>query len=169
METFGSGNGPTKPDLLQELRVAAEQGLIIVNCTHCLQGAVTSDYASGMVGVESGPGTKGGYLDSASLSLWRSQGQPPFLVPLQAMAGAGIVSGFDMTSEAALAKLSYVLGQPGLSLNDRKKVGVPLGLGALPRAHEYLLTTERARRSVCVLEVEGKIGPVLTQFIQATP
>nr|XP_042117166.1 60 kDa lysophospholipase isoform X2 [Peromyscus maniculatus bairdii] len=66
METFGSGNGPTKPDLLQELRVASEQGL--------------------------------------------------------AMAGAGIVSGFDMTSEAALAKLSYVLGQPGLSLDDRKKL-----------------------------------------------
>ncbi|XP_028620389.1 60 kDa lysophospholipase [Grammomys surdaster] len=87
METFGSGNGPTKPDLVQELRVAAEQGLIIVNCTHCLQGGVTSDYASGM-----------------------------------AMAGAGIVSGFDMTSEAALAKLSYVLGQPELSLNDRKKL-----------------------------------------------
>lgn len=87
METFGSGNGPTKPDLLQELRAAAERGLIIVNCTHCLQGAVTSDYASGM-----------------------------------AMAGAGIVSGFDMTSEAALAKLSYVLGQPGLSLSDRKKL-----------------------------------------------
>ncbi|XP_051008088.1 60 kDa lysophospholipase [Acomys russatus] len=87
METFGSGNGPTKPDLLQELRTAADQGLIIVNCTHCLQGAVTSNYASGM-----------------------------------AMAGAGIVSGFDMTSEAALAKLSYVLGQPGLSLEDRKKL-----------------------------------------------
>ncbi|XP_027272530.1 60 kDa lysophospholipase isoform X9 [Cricetulus griseus] len=87
METFGSGNGPTNPDLLRELREAAEQGLIIVNCTHCLQGAVTSDYASGM-----------------------------------AMAGAGIVSGFDMTSEAALAKLSYVLGQPGLTLDDRKKL-----------------------------------------------
>ncbi|XP_073923149.1 60 kDa lysophospholipase isoform X1 [Castor canadensis] len=87
METFGSGNGPTKPDLLQELRVAAKRGLIIVNCTHCLQGAVTSDYASGM-----------------------------------AMAGAGIISGFDMTSEAALAKLSYVLGHAGLSLEDRKKL-----------------------------------------------
>lgn len=59
METFGSGNGPTKPDLLLELREAAEQGLIIVNCTHCLQGAVTSDYASGMVGVDMGPGNGG--------------------------------------------------------------------------------------------------------------
>ncbi|XP_060151327.1 60 kDa lysophospholipase isoform X3 [Globicephala melas] len=47
METFGSGNGPTKPDLLQELREAAERGLVIVNCTHCLQGTVTSDYGPG--------------------------------------------------------------------------------------------------------------------------
>lgn len=50
LETFGSGNGPTKPDLLQELREAAERGLVIVNCTHCLQGAVTSDYGAGTVG-----------------------------------------------------------------------------------------------------------------------
>ncbi|KAK2104849.1 hypothetical protein P7K49_018705, partial [Saguinus oedipus] len=83
METFGSGNGPGKPDLLQELRVATGQGLVIVNCTHCLQGSVTSDYASGM-----------------------------------AMVGAG-VSAFNVTSEAALARLLYVLGQPGLSLDDR--------------------------------------------------
>ncbi|KAK1339546.1 hypothetical protein QTO34_020229 [Cnephaeus nilssonii] len=65
METFGSGNGPTKPDLLRELRAAAARGLLILNCTHCLQGTVTSDYAAGM-----------------------------------AAAGAGIISGFDMTSEA---------------------------------------------------------------------
>lgn len=50
METFGSGNGPTKPDLLRELRAATERGLIILNCTHCLQGTVTSGYAAGMVG-----------------------------------------------------------------------------------------------------------------------
>ncbi|XP_072867459.1 60 kDa lysophospholipase isoform X2 [Chlorocebus sabaeus] len=87
METFGSGNGPTKPDLLQELQMATERGLVIVNCTHCLQGTVTTDYAAGM-----------------------------------AMEGAGVISGFDMTSEAALAKLSYVLGQPGLSLDDRKEL-----------------------------------------------
>ncbi|XP_057586846.1 60 kDa lysophospholipase isoform X5 [Hippopotamus amphibius kiboko] len=87
METFGSGNGPTKPDLLQELRAAAGRGLVIVNCTHCLQGAVTSDYGAGT-----------------------------------ALAGAGTISGFDMTSEAALAKLSYVMGLPGLSLDSRKEL-----------------------------------------------
>ncbi|XP_066130957.1 60 kDa lysophospholipase isoform X2 [Saccopteryx bilineata] len=87
METFGSGNCPTKPDLLAELRAAAERGLLILNCTHCLQGTVTSGYAASM-----------------------------------ATVGAGIVSGFDMTSEAALAKLSYVLGQPGLSLDERKEL-----------------------------------------------
>lgn len=41
------------------------------------------------------------------------------------MSGAGTVPGFDMTSEAALAKLSYVLGLPGLSLDGRKEVRVP--------------------------------------------
>lgn len=61
METFGSGNGPTKPDLLQELRAAAERGLVIINCTHCLQGAVTSDYGAGVVGVVGGvPGAGAG-------------------------------------------------------------------------------------------------------------
>ncbi|XP_066883766.1 60 kDa lysophospholipase isoform X10 [Kogia breviceps] len=39
-----------------------------------------------------------------------------------ALAGAGTISGSDMTSEAALAKLSYVLGLPGLSLDDRKEL-----------------------------------------------
>lgn len=57
METFGSGKGPTKPDLLRELREAAERGLVILNCTHCLQGTVTSDYAASMVG---GKGTAEG-------------------------------------------------------------------------------------------------------------
>uniref|UniRef100_A0A8C3YFW7 asparaginase n=1 Tax=Catagonus wagneri TaxID=51154 RepID=A0A8C3YFW7_9CETA len=87
METFGSGNGPTKPDLLHELRAATERGLVIVNCSQCLYGTVTPSYDTGM-----------------------------------AMVGVGTVSGFDMTSEAALAKLSYVLGLPGLSLDGRKEL-----------------------------------------------
>lgn len=44
------------------------------------------------------------------------------------MAGAGIISGFDMTSEAAMAKLSYVLSLPGLSLEGQKEVGAGLGV-----------------------------------------
>lgn len=121
METFGSGNGPTKPDLLQELRAAAERGLVIVNCTHCLQGAVTSDYGAGVVGAGApGPGAGQGQALAARLLHG-----PPASPPLQALSRAGTVSGFDMTSEAALAKLSYVLGLPGLSLDGRKEVRVP--------------------------------------------
>ncbi|XP_072486173.1 60 kDa lysophospholipase isoform X3 [Notamacropus eugenii] len=87
METFGTGNGPTNSDLLWELKKATERGMVIVNCTHCLQGSVTSDYAAGM-----------------------------------ALSGIGTISGSDMTSEAALAKLSYVLGRDDLSLENRKKL-----------------------------------------------
>ncbi|XP_074069321.1 60 kDa lysophospholipase isoform X3 [Macrotis lagotis] len=87
METFGTGNGPTNPELLWELKKATERGMVIINCTHCLQGSVTSDYAAGM-----------------------------------ALSGIGIISGSDMTSEAALAKLSYVLGRDDLSLEDKKKL-----------------------------------------------
>lgn len=54
---------------------------------------------------------------------------PPTPLSPQAMAGAGTVSGSDMTSEAALAKLSYVLGLPGLSLDGRKEVRRALQAG----------------------------------------
>lgn len=64
---------------------------------------------------------------------------PPTPLSLQAMAGAGTVSGSDMTSEAALAKLSYVLGLPGLSLDGRKEVRRALqagvGWGGDPARH----------------------------------
>ncbi|XP_035870126.1 60 kDa lysophospholipase isoform X2 [Phyllostomus discolor] len=120
LETFGSGNGPTKPDLLWELRAAAERGLVILNCTHCLQGPVTSDYAAGM-----------------------------------ASAGAGIVSGSDMTSEAALAKLSYVLGQPGLSLDERKELLARdlRGEMTLPKAQERRPSLRSGSRGLGVAQL----------------
>ena len=40
----------------------------------------------------------------------------------QALQKAGVISGGDMTPEAALCKLSYVLGKDGWTPDTRKKV-----------------------------------------------
>ena len=75
-ETCGAGNAPVRDSgLLETLRRASERGVVIVNCTQCLRGAVD------MSGYETG----------------------------SALARAGVVSGGDMTVEAAIAKLSYLL------------------------------------------------------------
>ena len=42
----------------------------------------------------------------------------------QVLADAGVLPGGDMTPEAALTKLSYVLAKPGLTHQERLKVGV---------------------------------------------
>ena len=40
------------------------------------------------------------------------------------LADAGLIAGGDMTPEAALSKLSYVLAKSELDLTAKKKVGV---------------------------------------------
>ncbi|KGL73377.1 60 kDa lysophospholipase, partial [Tinamus guttatus] len=48
LETYGSGNAPNnRADLLQELKKATEREVVILNCTQCLRGSVTTVYATG--------------------------------------------------------------------------------------------------------------------------
>jgi L-asparaginase len=77
LETYGVGNGPEDPDLIEALKTASRQGIVIINCTQCIKGSVNMDgYATG-----------------------------------SALAGAGVISGFDLTVEAALAKMAYLFSR----------------------------------------------------------
>ncbi|XP_040916040.1 60 kDa lysophospholipase isoform X3 [Toxotes jaculatrix] len=88
LETYGSGNAPdNRPDLLEELKKATDSGVIIINCTQCLRGTVSTSYATGKV-----------------------------------LMDAGLIAGGDMTPEAALSKLSYVLAKNDLDLEAKKKM-----------------------------------------------
>uniref|UniRef100_A0A4W6F6U3 asparaginase n=1 Tax=Lates calcarifer TaxID=8187 RepID=A0A4W6F6U3_LATCA len=88
LETYGSGNAPdNRPDLLEELKKATDSGVIIINCTQCLRGTVSTSYATGKVLID-----------------------------------AGLIAGGDMTPEAALSKLSYVLAKKELDLEAKKKL-----------------------------------------------
>lgn len=49
LETFGSGNAPDRKSLMDIIRQASVRGIIMINCTQCLRGSVTSAYATGQV------------------------------------------------------------------------------------------------------------------------
>lgn len=76
IETFGSGNAPTYPWFIEELKKFINSGGIIFNVTQCHGGSV-------------------------EMGLYETSRE---------MLAAGVVSGKDITSEASITKLMFLLG-----------------------------------------------------------
>lgn len=77
METYGSGNAPTRDWFLDIVKESSTMNKIIVNVTQCLAGTVNMNiYANG-----------------------------------KALERAGVIDGYDSTTESALAKLFYLMGK----------------------------------------------------------
>jgi L-asparaginase len=91
LETYGSGNAPTLPWLIEELGNAINKGIIIVNVSQCPGGRVV----------------QGRYETSKKLQQ------------------IGVISGADMTTEAALTKLMILIGEYGPS-NAKTMIGLSL-------------------------------------------
>jgi L-asparaginase len=89
LEAYGIGNGPDQDKaFIAALEEATKRGVVIVDCTQCLEGTVNlSEYAAG-----------------------------------SALARAGVISGYDMTAEAALAKLYYLLSRGDSSARVKREL-----------------------------------------------
>jgi L-asparaginase len=77
LETFGSGNAPSRQWFLKRIKQAVDKGILIYNVTQCHAGSVDMEkYDNGLL-----------------------------------LKKAGVISGNDITFEAAVAKLMFLLGK----------------------------------------------------------
>ena len=110
--SYGAGNGPdNRADIIKEIKLASSRGVIIVNISQCQSGSVSAAYEAGAVLEEAGV-IQGMFYSIRDFPL-----KPLKLNWVQFRA-----LGADMTPEATLAKLSYILAKEGLTTDERKKL-----------------------------------------------
>jgi L-asparaginase len=91
IETYGAGNAPTTPWLIDELKAAIDRGVLLLNVSQCPGGRVLP----------------GRYETSRLLQQ------------------IGVISGADMTTEAAVTKVMLLLGEYGRE-QTRSLIGTEL-------------------------------------------
>uniref|UniRef100_A0A8D0B8R5 asparaginase n=1 Tax=Salvator merianae TaxID=96440 RepID=A0A8D0B8R5_SALMN len=93
----------------------------------------------------------------------------------QDLAHVGVISGGDMTPEASLAKLSYVLGKRHLTWKEKKKVNYQIYIGLemccswVPRGWELSFLASEAGPGQTAAMWMALGPPVLAQEINALP
>ncbi|BGP30505.1 hypothetical protein JCM10296v2_002260 [Rhodotorula toruloides] len=128
LESYGAGNAPRRPELLDAFKQANERGVVIVNVSQCEVGSVAPDiYETG-----------------------------------RALAAVGIVGGGDMTTECALAKLSYLLSKPELTpAQVRKLLAQPLRGELTPVAPVPTYSSP--------LDTETRLRTLFSQLVECAP
>jgi lysophospholipase len=79
LETYGSGNGPERADLLAVLREASARGVLILNVTQCPRGQVRGDYQVGRALAEAGVAKLALVLGQRATAGWTREAQTHLL------------------------------------------------------------------------------------------